>query len=996
MMCLKEKLPDGRRANRVRALKITLVVLMVAAFSAASPAQMMTNLVDQFDPSGAGGNSYSGGQIGNVWGNWFGGAFQSLVWDSTSDANTNANSGSMKITANFTGNDGKSQFEVYDLNGIYPPVNGLQYTNFQCDVRFAKGSATVNNTFGHLEFGTAAGTGQDYFGSVDVPSSNTNWVHVSINLNATTDANLQTINDVLIHIYGPYYSPGLSGASTLWVDNIQFTGPAPVSTNCVVDWNDAHQRIDGFGASSAWESSLSTAQADMFFSTNLGIGLSLLRNRIAPGGTTWETSIMQMARDRGARIWSTPWSPQASFKSNNSTTNGGNFLSASNRAYASQLAGYVATMKNTYGVNLYAISIQNEPEVTAGYESCVWTPQQIHDFATNLYSALVASNVASTKIMLAEDENWQTNYYFPAMNDPAVATNAGIIACHNYDGSPPGGIPAALPKFTNPNAALWETEVSTFNSFDGGMNDALYWASRIHLFMTAAQANAFHYWWLISANADNEGLTDNSGNPAKRMYVLGQYSRFVRPGYYRIGVSNNATTLISAYKDPNSGGFAIVAANTASVTVTQTFNLKNFTTRAVTPWITSSNLSLAGQSTIAVTNSSFAYTLPALSVVTFVGQNNSAPTDISLSNSNVAENLPSGAVVGNFSTTDPDNGNTFTYTLVSGAGSSDNGSFTITNNTLYTAASFNYEVQNSYSIRVRSTDQGGLYFEKTFTILVTNVNESPANISLSNTNIAENPPSGTAVGNFSTTDPDNGNTFTYTLVSGAGSSDNGSFTITNNTLYTAASFNYEVQNSYSIRVRSTDQGGLYFEKTFTILVTNVNEPPNSPVNVLPANGDTNQSPTLMLQSSVFSDPDLNDTQAASQWLIRRSTDNAIVFDSGNDVTDKTNLTVASGVLDYSTFYNWQVRHQDNHGAWSGYSVTTTFATLAPTLGLVGQNGNAVIFWPTNTSGFALEGTTNLSATNWSPTLPLPTIIGTQNVVTNQPGNDVQFYRLRKP
>ena len=637
-MNLKVRVKDAKGASRTSVLRNAFVLLFLAAFSVSIQAQTMTSIVDQFDPSGTGGNSYAGGRIGNVWGNWFGGAFQSLVWDSASDANTNASSGSMKITANFTGNDGNSQFEVYDFNGIYPPVNGLQYTNFQCDVRFAKSSATVNNTFGHLQFGTAAGTGQDYFGSVDVPASNTNWVHVSINLNATTDANLQNINDVLIHIYGPYYSPGLSGTSTLWVDNIKFTGPAPVSTNCVVDWNDMHQRIDGFGASSAWDGNWTAAQADMFFSTNTGVGLSLLRTRIAPGGTTVENSIMQMARDCGARVWSAPWSPQASFKSNNSTTNGGNFLSASNQAYASQLAGYVANMTNTYKVNLYAISIQNEPDVSAGYESCLWTALQIHDFATNLYSALVASNVAGTKIILAEDENWQTNYYYTAMNDPAVATNVGIIACHNYDGSPPGGIPAALSKFANPNAALWETEVSTFGAFDGSINDALYWAGRIHLFMTVAQANAWHYWWLVDLNNDNEGLTDNSGNPAKRMYVLGNYSKFVRPGYYRIGVSNNATTLISAYKDTNSGGFAIVAANYSSMTVTQTFNLKNFTTGTVTPWITSSNLSLASQSPIILTNVSFCYPLPALSVVTFAGQGvlpNTPPALASIANQTI-------------------------------------------------------------------------------------------------------------------------------------------------------------------------------------------------------------------------------------------------------------------------------------------------------------------------------------------------------------------------
>src|SRR5579862_6370152 len=94
----------------------------------------ITNVVDQFNPSGANGFSYSGGQIGQVWANWFGSAFQSLAWDSTSDANSNAASGSMKITANFSGS--ANQFEVYDgFNGVNPPANGTLYTNFQCDVR---------------------------------------------------------------------------------------------------------------------------------------------------------------------------------------------------------------------------------------------------------------------------------------------------------------------------------------------------------------------------------------------------------------------------------------------------------------------------------------------------------------------------------------------------------------------------------------------------------------------------------------------------------------------------------------------------------------------------------------------------------------------------------------------------------------------------------------------------------------------------------------------
>jgi hypothetical protein len=142
---------------------------------------------------------------------------------------------------------------------------------------------------------------------------------------------------------------------------------------------------------------------------------------------------------------------------------------------------------------------------------------------------------------------------------------------------------------------------------------------------------------------------------------------------------------------------------------------------------------------------------------------------------------------------------------------------------LQTSASFNYEVKNSYSVRVRTTDQDDLWYEEAFTITVTDVNDTPTDIGLSPDTVAENQPSGTQVGTLSTTDPDADNTFTYTLVSGAGSTDNVSFTISGSTLQTAASFNYEVKNSLSVRVRTTDQGSRWYEEAFTITVINVYE-----------------------------------------------------------------------------------------------------------------------------------------------------------------------------
>jgi hypothetical protein len=88
------------------------------------------------------------------------------------------------------------------------------------------------------------------------------------------------------------------------------------------------------------------------------------------------------------------------------------------------------------------------------------------------------------------------------------------------------------------------------------------------------------------------------------------------------------------------------------------------------------------------------------------------PIDVSLSNTNIPENSAIGSVVGTLQTFDLDYNNSFTYELVSGEGSDDNSSFRIQNDILYTTTTFNYNTKNSYSIRVKSTDNTKLSVEK--------------------------------------------------------------------------------------------------------------------------------------------------------------------------------------------------------------------------------------------------------------------------------------------
>ena len=110
-----------------------------------------------------------------------------------------------------------------------------------------------------------------------------------------------------------------------------------------------------------------------------------------------------------------------------------------------------------------------------------------------------------------------------------------------------------------------------------------------------------------------------------------------------------------------------------------------------------------------------------------------------------------------------------------------------------------------------------------------------------------------------------------------------------------------------------------------------NQAPNQPGNVSPSNGATGISLTPTLQSSAFSDPDLGDSHAASQWQITTTSGDysSPVFDSGTDTSNLTSITLSVVILNGNTTYYWHVRYQDNHGAWSSYSAETFFTTAAP-------------------------------------------------------------------
>lgn len=111
-----------------------------------------------------------------------------------------------------------------------------------------------------------------------------------------------------------------------------------------------------------------------------------------------------------------------------------------------------------------------------------------------------------------------------------------------------------------------------------------------------------------------------------------------------------------------------------------------------------------------------------------------------------------------------------------------------------------------------------------------------------------------------------------------------------------------------------------------------NHSPDQPSNISPANAATEVSVTPTLQASAFSDPDAQDTHAASQWQMRTSSGSysAPLFDRTEVVSNLTQYTVMQldGLDGYTTYY-WRVRYQDEHLAWSSWSTETSFTTGSP-------------------------------------------------------------------
>ena len=235
---------------------------------------------------------------------------------------------------------------------------------------------------------------------------------------------------------------------------------------------------------------------------------------------------------------------------------------------------------------------------------------------------------------------------------------------------------------------------------------------------------------------------------------------------------------------------------------------------------------------------------------------NRAPSDLQLDNNTIDENQSANLFVGSFSTVDEDSGESHQYAFVSGG--ADNDLFALSGNALIAKSSHNYESSATRTVKVKSTDKYGKTITKDFTINISNINDAPTAMSLTANSIAENSSANSTVAQFSTTDEDAGETFTYSLVSGAGDADNGFFEIQGASLVAKASFNHEEKEVREIRVQVTDSKGATFADGLDITIQDVNEQPIVTGTINPITISVNAEETVQFPANLMEDPDDGD------------------------------------------------------------------------------------------------------------------------------------------
>lgn len=277
------------------------------------------------------------------------------------------------------------------------------------------------------------------------------------------------------------------------------------------------------------------------------LGYNILRLMVYPNEADWAADVegAKQAQGYGAIIFAAPWDCTDSF-AEKIIVNGREYKHLKHvhyQDYANHLIKYINFMKSN-GVNLYAISVQNEPDMGFTY----WYPQEVVDFVKEYGDQIRETGV---KLMAPEACGMSSEYTDPILNDAKAFEKTDIIAGHLYQGFVNIGESSYVKnrhdyivglynkKLAASGKTWWMTE-HLFNDGEEETNPSLWqfqkWsynletlAQEIHMCMEG-YCSAYVYWYLkrfYGMLGDNDARCAVApGEVMKNGYILSHYAKY--------------------------------------------------------------------------------------------------------------------------------------------------------------------------------------------------------------------------------------------------------------------------------------------------------------------------------------------------------------------------------------------------------------------------------------------------------------------------------------
>ncbi|KAL2828612.1 glycoside hydrolase superfamily [Aspergillus pseudoustus] len=426
-----------------------------------------------------------------------------------------------------------------------------------------------------------------------------------------------------------------------------------------------YQEITGFGFSQAFtrasqfqaaESTLQKQALDLLFDTETGAGFSIIRNWIpsttehsiepaSPGSAnstpvyTWDGDdygqvwfSTQAASYGVSTIYADAWSAPGFMKtSGNEATAGylcgttGHTCSTGDwkQAYADYLVQYVKFYQEE-GLKITHLGFLNEPDFSPSYSQMQISDnaQEAIDFIPILYQTVQDAGL-SLNLTCCDAMGWDTqSSYTDYLVKAGMEKYLDVITSHMYTGDATFELDTSLPAWIS--EAGDETGdggfVTTWYS-SGLVNEGMTWANKLAEGFTAADLSAYIYWegFEINQTQSASHLVDTSGDEpllSGIYYAFTMWSRFIRPGAYRIATSGTLTNVVTAAFQNTDDSVVVVLTNsgsssqTAELSVSDTVDLSS-----VQAWVTD-NDSQVVKTTVSIGTSSVSVTVPARGVVT--------------------------------------------------------------------------------------------------------------------------------------------------------------------------------------------------------------------------------------------------------------------------------------------------------------------------------------------------------------------------------------------